>query len=115
MRPRFSRKGEAPTPDEVALIAAAANDPNNVWALIAARIGPAALCVVLDEIGGEKIHVPTREHFIRALWVPVRDLMVRDLIARGVSVRAAAAALGVKKSTASRASHASHGKDDAGQ
>lgn len=107
---RFSRKGEPPTAEECTLIATAVRDPANVWALIASRIGPAALCVVLDELGGEKVHVPSRDQFIRALWAPVRDGMIRDLLAQGMTMAEVAAAIGVGKSTVCRAFHV---RDDA--
>lgn len=97
MHPRFSRKGEAPTPDECALIATAVADPNNVWAMIAARIGPAAMCVVLDELGGEKIHIPTREQFVRGLWRPERNRAIAAAIALGRHPDAVAAEFGVDR------------------
>ena len=77
--PKFSRKGEPPTSDEIALIAAAAADPTNHWALLATRISIESLCIVLDELGGEKPHVPTREQFVRALWAPIRLQAMRAL------------------------------------
>ena len=60
-RPQFSRKGEAPTAKELALMAEAMAErwPASVWMVIAQRLGAVhgavaaveALCVVFDELG----------------------------------------------------------------
>lgn len=80
----FSRRGEAPTEYEVALLAEAARDPRaSVWALIGARIGAQALAVVLDELRGEKIWVPPREAFFASLYEPIRNARIVALRAQG--------------------------------
>jgi hypothetical protein len=96
----FSRRGEAPTAYESALLTQAAREAggDNVWVLIGSRIGVEALAVVFDELAGEKIMVPTREGFFRALFEPIRNARIialaecgtpTDVIARenGLSVR----------------------------
>lgn len=88
MAPRdrpFSRRGEAPTDYETALLAEAARAPGveNIWVLIGSRIGAHALAVVFDELAGEKIKVPTREGFFRALFEPIRDARIIALAERG--------------------------------
>lgn len=81
----FSRRGEAPTEYESALLAEAARHPGveNIWVLIGSRIGAQALAVVFDELAGEKIKIPTREGFFRALFEPIRDARIVALAARG--------------------------------
>lgn len=83
----FSRRGEAPTEYEAALLAEAARQPgvDSVWVLIGSRIGAEALAVVFDELAGEKIKVPTREGFFRALYEPIRDARIVALAAAGAS------------------------------
>lgn len=82
----FSRRGEAPTAYESALLEEAARQPqgDNVWVLIGSRIGAQALAVVFDELAGEKIKVPTREGFFRALFEPIRDARIVALADAGV-------------------------------
>lgn len=85
----FSERGDAPTEFERRLLqtAAASESP---WDLVAARlvtdlgleVGALALVAVLDELGGEKPHVPTREWFFRRLWAVHRDAQIADLKAR---------------------------------
>jgi hypothetical protein len=93
----FSRRGDAPTAYEVTLLNEAAQRAavDSVWIIIAARIGADALAVVLDEIGGEKVSVPTREGFFRALHEPVRDARIAELLARGVPGRVIAEQTGI--------------------
>lgn len=88
MRPRrtdFSRPGEPVTDLERAIVAEASVDPcpTNAMVVLAARIGIDALAAVLDELGGQKAHIPTRQDFFRALYVPRRDRHVRELSASG--------------------------------
>ncbi len=84
-RPQFSRKGEAPTAKELALMAEAMAErwPASAWVVIAQRIGIEALCVVFDELGSEKVHVPTRERFFESLWRPERNREIAAAIAGG--------------------------------
>lgn len=99
MRPRFSRKGEAPTPKELALLAEALSDPcpTSPWLIIAQRIGVEALCVVFDELGSEKIHIPTRERFFEALWRPERNRAIAEAVATGRHPDDVAAEFGVDR------------------
>lgn len=61
----------------------------DLWICIAKRIGIDALVVVLDELGGEKIHVPARESFFAALYRPVRNRQIADMRqTTGASLRA---------------------------
>ena len=92
-RPQFSRKGEAPTAKELALMAEAMAErwPASVWMVIAQRLGAVhgavaaveALCVVFDELGSEKVHIPTRERFFESLWRPERNGEIAAAIAGG--------------------------------
>lgn len=78
---RFSRRGEPPTAYEIELLAAASSD--NVWAQLAQLIGAKALLVVLDELGSEKIHIPTRAGLMQRLHTPLRDERIRAHRANG--------------------------------
>jgi len=79
----FSSRGEPVTDFERDLVARCAMEfpesMSDLWVVIARRIGVEALVVVLDEIGREKIHVPSREQFFAALYRPVRDRQVCEL------------------------------------
>lgn len=113
MHHRSSRKGENPTAEEVELVARAAASTDSVWAAIAARIGVDALFVVFDELGGEKVHVPTREHFLRGIWVPMQREAILTLRANGVKTREIAEQLRVSRRHVCNVVHGvAHAADD---
>lgn len=88
----FSRRGEKPTQLELALVAStpveASGDGVALWLGIAQLIGAAALAIVLDEAGGEKLHVPTRVNFFGALYRRQRDRIILERRASGESLEA---------------------------
>lgn len=75
---KFSGRGDTCTPFEQALVDHNELD-DSVWTTIAKRIGATNLAVVLDELGSEKIHVPTREDFFQRLYRPLRDAEIQYL------------------------------------
>jgi len=84
----FSERGGRITPFEARLITQSKSE--SPWLCVARRlilgfgveIGAQAFVVVLDELGGEKLHVSTRRHFFEALWRTERDALIRDLASR---------------------------------
>ncbi|MFO0293811.1 MAG: hypothetical protein ACK51F_10765 [Rhodospirillales bacterium] len=87
----FSSRGELPTEFECGLfataIARAVASPRPIdspWLYIGQRIGVPALAVVFDELGGEKVHVPTRAAWFEGLAQQARDTRIRELLAAGV-------------------------------
>lgn len=88
---RFSRRGERATEFERTLVAGANDDmrreTSSLFLGLARRIGVDALLAVFDEIGGEKVHVPTRESFFTALWQVERDAEIHRRLASGESPR----------------------------
>lgn len=89
----FSRRGEAVTAFERSLVEQSAMDrptrDADLWICIAKRIGVDNLVAVLDELGGEKVHVPTRSSFFAALYRPVRNRQIADMRSQtGASLRA---------------------------
>lgn len=101
MENKFSTRGEPVTQFERELVATCAMEfpesMSDVWVLIARRIGVDALAIVLDEIGMEKIHVPSRVQFFLALYRPHRNRMIRELAAAGESHREIAKRFGLTK------------------
>lgn len=84
---RFSRRGERVTDFERLLVSGcdviALTDIRAVWLSIARRIGVEQLAIVLDELGTEKVHVPSRENFFGALWQRQRDADIVRRLAGG--------------------------------
>ena len=84
----FSDKGERPSDFEKRLLTESRSE--SPWLCVARRlmqdlgpeIGPIALVAVLDEVGGEKLHISTRRHFFESLWRIERDKLIRDLSTR---------------------------------
>lgn len=80
--------GERPTRFEVELLQRSPADL--VWVALAQRLqallgserGAEVLCMVLDEVGGEKISIPTRGGLVARLWRVERDELIRSLSAR---------------------------------
>lgn len=114
--PRLSRRGESPTQLEIELVAhvdtSRITEARQIWVSIAQRIGLAALYVILDELGGEKIHVPSRDLFAANLLREQRDAQIRDLLSRGHRMSEVARLMGCSKQSVSRAVRKS---DDADQ
>ena len=89
----FSRRGQPVTIFEAQMVAEAViskpDKDSSRWVLLAQKIGVDNLMIVLDELGTEKIHVPSREHFFQALYRPLRNRQIRDMRVRtGESLRA---------------------------
>ena len=84
---QFSRRGERVTDFERALVAEA--DVSTLSGMrptmleLARRIGIDALAAVFDEIGSEKVHIPTREGFFEALFKQRRDADIVRRLANG--------------------------------
>lgn len=84
----FSEKGAQPSDFERKLLAESRSE--SPWLSVARRlvrdlgadVGALALVAVLDEVGGEKLHVSTRRHFFESLWRIERDKLIRDLSTR---------------------------------
>jgi hypothetical protein len=91
-----SIRGETPTEYEHQLFAAI-DDPYPVspWAMIGKRLGIAALAVVLDEVGGGKVYVPTRKTFFQELAAARRDARIGELLAKGMPMRDVARHVGL--------------------
>lgn len=104
--PEFSRVGEPSTAFERQLVAQADTAaPREAFAqmvLLAQRIGVEALLVLLDEFGGEKIHIPKRSNFFGELWRPLRDAAVRKALRDGSSVMDVAREFGLSHARISR-------------
>lgn len=104
--PRLSRRGEAPTQLELELVAHAdtsrITESRQVWVSLAQRIGLAQLYTVLDELGGEKVHIPTRDVFAAMLLRGQRDAQIRALLHRRYRVTDIARMMGVSKQSVIR-------------
>lgn len=106
----FSEQGERPTPMELRLLQQTTS--MSPFVEIGRRLvrelgdGPGlyALCVILDEIGGEKVHVPRRRHLFQALWRVERDALICNMLATpgGWTVTEVAEAMGVSQPYVSR-------------
>lgn len=76
-----------PTEYELELLQQA-SDIDNAWLEIGQRltreygvaIGVGALLIVLDTLGTEKTHVPSREMFFQRLYRPIRDAEILQLL-----------------------------------
>lgn len=100
----FSDRGEAPTEFELKLLERATGSA--AWVMVGKRLvselgpelGVRALVLVLDEVGGEKPHIPHRRHMFEALWREERDRLIVDLASReDWSFAAIGRALGVSR------------------
>ncbi len=77
--PRFGQGSEPPTDFEVELIMEQ-DGIDDVWLEVGKDIGADALFRLLGRIGGEIVSVPTRQSFVRRLYIPRRDQeIVADL------------------------------------
>lgn len=88
MSRQFSERGLPVTAFERALVAQAdtarLTDASGQWVLLAQKVGLEAIVAIMDEFGTEKIHVPTRQQFIQALYRPVRNAQIQALAAGGM-------------------------------
>lgn len=99
----FGKRGQPPTDFEVALLARS-QDLDDRWVAVGKRIGASALFAVLDELGGgEILSVPTREMFVRRLYLPIRDAEIRELAANHVPIAEIARTYNISPSAVSRA------------
>lgn len=96
---RFSRRGERVTDFERQLVAecgaAQLTEAKTLWLELARRIGVEALACVFDEVGGEKMHMPTRENFFRALYHQQRNAEIIRRLACGDSAELIGTDLGL--------------------
>lgn len=115
--PAFSERGEKPTVYECDLLAQCCEpDPRMVrqlWINIAQRIGIQALCVVLDELGGDPyVSLPSRRMFFQDLHRARRNAQIvamaasMDPLTRGART-SIARAMRVHRRTVDRALRAS--------
>lgn len=82
----FGKRGDAPTEYETALLARCDNLDDR-WVAVGKRIGAEALFIVLDEIGdGALVSAPSREMFVKRLYLPVRDAEILQLHQQDVDV-----------------------------
>lgn len=99
MAEQWSEAGDPPTAFERALIEQVATaqprDSTEQMLTLVARIGLDALCALLDEFGGEKVHIPKRSSFFAELYRPIRDRAVREALRAGQTVTAVAEAFGM--------------------
>lgn len=102
---RFSRRGGVATEFEQRLLAQASDD-DNVWLQIGQRLvadlgplaGMAALLVVLDTLGTEKVHVPGREAFFQRLYRPLREADIVEMLEQpGASLETVGRAMRLSK------------------
>ncbi|HSX64296.1 MAG TPA: hypothetical protein VLF15_06175 [Pseudoxanthomonas sp.] len=85
---QFSDRGDAPTAFEVRLLQA--DLPTTDWTCAVRRLvmdfGPdiaaKVLVSLMDELGGEKIHIPPRRKFFESLWRDERDALIVSLSSR---------------------------------
>lgn len=108
MDPAFSLPGEAPTQFERDLLAGVEvgtpTTGQQLWLLLAKRIGVDQLMAVLDEFGDTHVWVPSRGALLLSVWTPVRDREIARLQAQeGLSQRAIARRMGVSQRTVLRA------------
>src|SRR5690348_16540728 len=101
----FSRRGESVTDFERELVEQTPmirpERDADLWICIAKRIGIENLVVVMDELGGEKVHIPTRENFFAALYRPLRNRQMADMRqSTGASLRDIGRAFGVSQTAA---------------
>lgn len=110
---QFSSQGESPTTFEVQLLMTAGPQswPGQLAQRMAARLGPALaaemLVLMLDEMGNERVDVPTRKNFFRALWCRDRDRWIVELAqpGRGFTKSEIAQMLGVRRQHVNRVLH----------
>jgi len=100
----FSRRGEPATIFEAQLVAEAIiakpDRDTHRWILLAQQIGADNLAKVLDEVGDEKPHVPSRRNFFAMLYRPLRDKGIRDMrSSTGAALRDIAEEFGVSLRT----------------
>lgn len=94
--PEFSKPGAPPTEFELSLLRDAVSEGDwlqvaqNLMAKLGAQQGASAFLVVLDALGSEKTHVPTRAMLFRSLWLPMRDRQILQLLDAGESMEGVA-------------------------
>lgn len=110
--PAFSDRGDTPTDYERALIHNSGTDePRHVrqqLLLLAHRIGPDALCAVLDELGGmAALSLPSRATFFADLHREHRNMEIQQLAQSGKTSTEIARMQRVHRRTVDRALRAS--------
>lgn len=98
---RFGAGGEPPTDFEERLLDQCDN-LDDVWVQIGKRIGARALFALMDEASGLLLSVPTRESFVRRLYIPARDREFLAMRERGMSVAQIARECGLGPRAVSR-------------
>ncbi len=102
----FSKRGQGITDfEQLLLIRARADRPeaiSDLWVGLSRRMGGDRLVVLFDELGGEKVHIPTREEFFADLYRPERNRAILDRLARRVSMAEICAEFGIDPRTVRR-------------
>ncbi len=70
--PRFGDDTQPPTEFESALLKNS-HALDDIWVAVGKQIGPESLFRLFAELGGMIVSVPTRESFVRRLYLPMRD------------------------------------------
>lgn len=113
MDPAFSRPGELPTAFEQMLLGSSPvhcpSTPREQWLSLAQRMGLGGVLLVLDEFGGNRTWMPTREGLMRALWIDLRDNEIRRLHGQQLSARAIAKQIHISRRTVQRVVSSLHG------
>lgn len=110
MDPAFSRRGESATAFERELLTHHAHHAprtgDDLWFVLVKRIGIDALMGMLDEIGGLKVWVPTRQQLVRRVWLDLRDREILRLrTEKRMTTCEISAAMGVNPRTVRRVVH----------
>lgn len=106
MDPVFSRPGEAPTAFERGLLVGVdvsrPTTTQELWLLIAQRVGLDVLMTVLDEFGYGSVWVPSRRAFFASLCGPELEQLIGALVEQGLSQREIGRRLRMHHSTVQR-------------
>lgn len=76
---------------------------DDVWVELGKRIGLDNLVAVFHAVGGQVVSVPSRETFMRRLYVPYRDQQVLEMRRAGLGSRRIARELRLSLDTVKRA------------
>lgn len=108
----FSRKGQACTEFERALVAktTTACDGYALWIDLAKRIGVDQIAAIMDEVGGEKVHVPKRAAFFSGLFAEARRCEIERRLGNGENPTAIARDYGMSRQAVSNMRHRLRGR-----
>lgn len=106
MEPAFSRPGEPPTVFEREMLSNIRFDHptrvNQLWLMLAQRIGLGELMLILDELGDTDVWMPSRRGLMSSLWNEIRDKEILRLANAGASQSAIARHLKTSRRTVAR-------------